>query len=472
MNEFQPCADNLGMPAIQDCKPEAREPLTSVSADLIAAKRQRELRPTQSDRSVGLWPLAARCLGISARTPTSRTVSVRGSQSVASASVPGVVELEIADDICPAWVAPETRLRVPVPPTRSVDLGDHDVLAWGVWNDGRRSPILAQTGAGLETAFPWETWTEYILTESYASWRRRPLYTRLPVSYRVLPSGLRYRLAMRMCRSRRAEEQSFPTPLFEGGFEALRHVWRSVTDPLAGAPASRLCLTHDVDSEEGFRFVKDLAGVELSLGLRSSWNIVVAEYPVDASIVHWLMDHGFEIGLHDYVHDNKLIYLSECALRRRLDRCLGFIERWNVAGFRSPSWFRSPRLLRVLRDYVQYDCSCLDFDWLCPAGRGGVLTATPFVHHGIVEIPTTLPFEAPLLESCDPALVPAYWRPKVDWLVAVGGQIVVNTHPDPEYSGNLDMIRSYGRFLEEALESCNGRWSLPRALAAEVRPRV
>jgi len=188
---------------------------------------------------------------------------------------------------------------------------------------------------------------------------------------------------------------------------------------------------------------------------------------IDHGVLAWLAERGFEIGLHGYNHDNRLSFLPETRLRRRLERCRELMTRYSIRGFRSPSWLRNGRLMRVLADYVQYDCSCLDFDWLCPAGSGGVLSASPFRVGRLVEIPTTLPFEAPVCAGADPSEAPAYWGRKIDWLVAVGGQAVVVTHPEPHYSGNQPMLKAYARFLEQLLGAFDGRWDLPRDLAGE-----
>jgi len=361
------------------------------------------------------------------------------------------------------------QLHVPVPGVETPPLAEQHALLWGTRADGRIQPLAALTDDGLALAYEWRTWQNHILTEEYASSRRRPLYTRCPISYRIVPAGLRHRLAVRMCTNRRKDTIAFPATPFDGGFEALRHVVRRFSlQSLPTPPSPRICLTHDVDTQAGFRFVERIAEVECSLGLRSSWNIVVHEYPHDRRVLDWLVDRGFEIGLHDCYHDNRLIYLAEDSLRRRLDTCRPFIDRYHVRGFRSPSWLRNAQLFRVLVDYVSYDASCLDFDWLCPAGRGGVLTATPFAIEGLIELPTTLPFEAPLLTGLELAAVPAYWRPKIEWLRQVQGQAVVNTHPDPHYLGNEAGIRVYARFLQDLLEAFQGRWSLPADLAAET----
>ncbi|UCG15130.1 MAG: hypothetical protein JSV19_07510 [Phycisphaerales bacterium] len=380
---------------------------------------------------------------------------------------PAIVGLELDPQVRRPWMTDGMTLHVPVPPGERTELTQGRALVWGRFGPDRRLPLVADGDAGLETAYPWADWRSYILSERYATTRRRPLHTRSPISYKVVPDRIRYVLARRMCRARAKQATAFPAAPFDGGFEALRSVVRGELTSDAPDPAPRICLTHDIDVPN-FQFVKQIAHVESALGLRSCWNVVPFGYRVNYRVCDWLIENGFEIGLHGYCHDNRLIYLSESRLRRRLDACRGFVERYAVCGFRSPSWFRNARLMRVLADYVKYDCSCLDFDWLCPAGRGGVLTATPFRFGRLIEIPTTLPFEAPLLVGTDPADTVAYWRPKIDWLVQVHGQAVINAHPDPHYSGNGPMIAAYRQLLEELLAAYGDRWSLPRDLAEEV----
>lgn len=387
------------------------------------------------------------------------------------------MELEFVPPLRPRGSTPTTKFLVPIPLERPRELPENDVAVWATASNGHRFPLAIHRAGQLELAFNWPDWVHFIRTEQYATWRRRPLFTRFPMSYHLVPAKVRHALAKQMCKRRESSSNQFPASLFDGGFEALRDMIgghglvscdvsreKSSTPP----PAPRICLTHDVDSAEGMKRVASLAAVEQSLGVRSCWNFVVGEYALGHKLLNTLCTDGHEIGLHDYYHDNRTIYLPESELRARLDRCRPFMEQYSVKGFRSPSWFRSPTMLRVLHDYVLYDTSCLDFDWLCPAGKGGVLSPHPFSMDGLIEIPTTLPFEYPLLLDVDPHLIPAYWEPKVEWLAAVGGQVVVNTHPESHYCGSPLMLRAYARFLEDLLYKLNGAWSLPNALAAEV----
>ncbi len=380
-----------------------------------------------------------------------------------------IVDLVLDDAARPAWVDPDWQLRVPVPgvPAR---LHTGECCVHGCFADGRRIPLVSRDGNQLQTAFPWNDWSDYIRLERYATWKRRPLHTFFPVSYHLIPSGTRHRLASWMYRGRDGQDDCFPSAPFDAGFETLRFLvekFRQDTS-LAQRPAPAVCLTHDVDTEDGFDWIPVIADLEESLGVRSCWNIVAHQYEINHAILGRLEERGFEIGLHDSLHDNKLVYLSEAATRRRLDRCRPFLERYQVRGFRSPSWLRNEMLYRILQDYVSYDSSCLDFDWLCPAGRGGALTCSPFRVGRLVEIPVTLPLEAPWLTAVGAAPLLEYWEPKLRWLKNIGGCAVVNTHPDPHYTGSAERVHAYGRFVEMLLEKYGNRWRLPRDLANEV----
>ncbi len=402
------------------------------------------------------------CMTLAMRaSPTDSGAGIADTQSA-------VAVLGIDPSFRPAWVSPEMRLYIPLPNSHPRSLPVGEAVAWGTLKSGERIPLVASGDSGLATAYVWSAWRDFILTEQYATWRRRPLYTRSPISYRVVPDRLRHALAARMCRGRDKEPAAFPFPPFDGGFVALRDILRRGATSAPTRPAPRICLTHDIDTPAGFEHVREIAEVERSLGLRSSWNVVPFGQCVDFKTCDWLMGAGYEIGLHGHCHDNRLIYLSESEMRRRFDACGEFIARYDVRGFRSPSWLRNMRLMRVLAGYVDYDCSCLDFDWLCPAGRGGVLTPDPFRFGRLVELPTTIPFEAPAMLTGGAPETVAYWRGKVEWLKGVGGQALVSTHPDPHYLGNPPMIRAYATFLEELLSVFDGQWSLPRVLADEV----
>jgi len=66
-------------------------------------------------------------------------------------------------------------------------------------------------------------------------------------------------------------------------------------------------LTHDVEGQLGLDRVKQLAELEMELGFRSSFNFVPeGEYTLPTALRSWLVDRGFEVGVHDLHHDGRL----------------------------------------------------------------------------------------------------------------------------------------------------------------------
>jgi hypothetical protein len=249
------------------------------------------------------------------------------------------------------------------------------------------------------------------------------------------------------------------------GFALLRHFASHPEPP----DRSNLILTHDVDTAQGFEWARRIAQCEMDHGFRSSWNVVTSAYPIDHDTLAWLVERGFEIGVHGETHDNRLPFRSEAEMRRRFDWMRPFRERYGVAGFRSPSWCRTPLLFDVLSDHFAYDSSCLDVDENCPCGDGGVGTTQPFlIRPSLVEVPATLPFETPSLRGLEWSRATEFWWPKIRWSTDARANIVVNTHPDSHFSGNAEALEAYCGLLGR-LGPLGLRNVLPRDAVADFR---
>ncbi len=373
---------------------------------------------------------------------------------MAQPRIPHIASIEIDPAYRPEWFVESAGAHVPLPPPDvtppRTDLPGTVI----VWTDSNHShlPLISIEQGKPHSRYDWTSWWQFVVGEQY---RRlsRPLYTRLPFHYHRIPGALRNMAARLMLSSQAPSTQlsnAFPAFPIEQGFELLVHVWRRFalppdqTTPLT----SETVLTHDVDTSAGYRWVKQTAELELAYGFQSVWNVVGQVPSTHFPVLDWLVDHGCSIGLHGYNHDNKLAFLAPEQIRRRLDACRPLIERYDIRCFRSPSWFRSDALFKVLADYVTVDYSRLDTDRSCPGGVGGCLWTKPFTLNGLTHVPTTVPFEDPLYWGHTPEQLVDFWRPKVDWLHACGGGIVVNTHPEPQFSGNARMLDAYARFLE------------------------
>lgn len=242
-----------------------------------------------------------------------------------------------------------------------------------------------------------------------------------------------------------------------------------------------LLLTHDVEGPAGLDRCIRLAELEEKHGFRSSFNLIPeGGYTVPPELRQRLEEMGFEIGVHDLRHDGSLF-----RSRRSFDECAPRInthlKEWNAVGFRAGFMFHNLEWIKALD--IEYDASTFDTDPFEPQ-PDGVGTIFPFAvddedpARRYIEIPYTLPQDATLflvLRERDIEI----WRRKTEWLVAHGGMVHVNVHPDylcfdgkrpatSEFDAGL-----YERFLLHIKESYGDRyWNpLPRELGRFVAKR-
>ncbi|NLW33610.1 MAG: hypothetical protein GXY77_19360 [Fibrobacter sp.] len=244
-----------------------------------------------------------------------------------------------------------------------------------------------------------------------------------------------------------------------------RNIWpinESCGDPPSGwqgwpdGKQFAFVLTHDVESQRGLERIKQLAEIDREYGFKSAFNIVPCKYPVPEETRSWLLDNGFEIGVHDYNHDGKL-YNSEKIFNERAQIINSILKKWNVTGFRSAAMHHNLEWIAKLD--IDYDCSTFDTDPFEPQ-PDGVNTIFPYWYQseitgkGFVEIPYTLPQDFTLFvlkkeKDC------SIWKEKLEWIAEKGGMATVIVHPDyiflndkkkhsvDEYSSEL-----YIQFLE------------------------
>ena len=261
----------------------------------------------------------------------------------------------------------------------------------------------------------------------------RPLLTR--TYYQVkpfVPKSLRW--ALRRCRAagiRKRHAAVWP----------INEAAGNTPDAWPGWPDGKrfaLVLTHDVESQVGVDQVRALAEVEMKHGFRSSFNFIPeGEYGVPASLREWLLDRGFEVGVHDLNHDGKL-YQSRTGFAAKARRINHYLREWNATGFRSGFMLRELGWLHDLD--IEYECSTFDTDPFEPQPTGAHTifpywihrpedTAEPGRRKGYVELPYTLPQDSTLfllLREPDTEI----WRRKTEWIIRRGGMVLMNVHPD------------------------------------------
>ncbi len=233
-----------------------------------------------------------------------------------------------------------------------------------------------------------------------------------------------------------------------------------------GRARAALILTHDVESAAGLLNTVRVADAEEQRGLRSSFNIVARQYPIDWGIVRELKGRGFEIGVHGVFHDRSM-FSSREQFEEQQPALGEAVEDFEATGFRSPSTHRVLDWLPELP--VAYDCSVPHSDPYEPQ-PGGCCSPWPYMIDDLVELPYTLPQDHTLFTLLRHR-TPDLWLRQVDRLERAHGLIHCLSHPDPGYLGDERQFGIYQAFLD-AMAEREGLWkALPREVAAWWRAR-
>jgi len=277
------------------------------------------------------------------------------------------------------------------------------------------------------------------------NWRFR-LLTRMPFSYRLIPSSIRNRFfkAKRSVTAFR-EELLGPIEFLRSLFLASLAIASKDPIPIIGfwrrGKSYALAVSHDVETQLG---LEDGAGrlieVEKELGIRSTWNLPTDRYSLSSQLVIALAQNG-EVGGHDTKHDGRLFFAGITDKLDRVKRCrerLEFLSRRPVRGFRAPLLQHSRELVETLgKAGYEYDSSMPSWEPLSPTSLKphGVGTVFPFLISGLVEIPVSMPQDHQLIRVGGLGVAAA-----VDqllevsrWIRKAGGACVLLVHPDYEF---------------------------------------
>lgn len=279
--------------------------------------------------------------------------------------------------------------------------------------------------------------------------------------YRVKPFlPLWLRMGMRRAYAQKLREKNSDTwPIDESAARA--------PEGWSGWPEGKkfaFVLTHDVESSAGMKNLKKLAELEMGLGLRASFNFVPeGDYVVPSELRSWLVERGFEIGVHD-LHHNGRLYDQRDNFRRKAERINSYIAEWGVSGFRSAFMMRELDWIHELD--VEYDSSTFDTDPFEPQPDGcGSIFPLWFPNpdaedSGYVELPYTLAQDSTLFFVLQEKTVDI-WKTKLDWLVQQGGLVLINIHPDyVDFESQKFSLRSYpSTLLSEFFSYLTTRYS-------------
>lgn len=213
-----------------------------------------------------------------------------------------------------------------------------------------------------------------------------------------------------------------------------------------------LCLTHDVDTSDGFNKITEFVEIEQDLGFVSTFFLPAFHYDIDFKLLKLIEGFGFEIGIHGYNHDGRLPFTNLQEIDRKLKKSIDkFREHVKVFGYRSPSFLRTPNLYKILEKYFLYDSSAPDtLNLSFKTSFDGCGSVFPYQRGNILEIPVTISNDADLLiYGYNPEQILRIWREKINFIRNIGGTATVLTHTDPHFSGNKKMLELYRKFLKE-----------------------
>jgi hypothetical protein len=290
----------------------------------------------------------------------------------------------------------------------------------------------------------------------------------------AMPRHLQLRL--RRAFTRVQARSSFPRWPLEDSLHALYAWLFGLVTKIAGRPVPfidrwpegrswALVLTHDVETESGYRDMELLRAPERELGYRSSWNFVPLRYQVSDATLRALRQEGCEVGVHGLRHDGRDLG-SRPLVAKRLPEIRKYADRWQAAGFRSPATQRQWDLMPTLG--FDYDSSYSDTDPYEPQ-PGGCCTYLPYFNEHMVELPITLPQDHTMfsiLENPDAEL----WFRKAQSLRERHAMVLALTHPD--YAKDPRVSDGY-RSLLECFHGDSTVWhALPGEVAAWWRQRA
>ena len=227
-------------------------------------------------------------------------------------------------------------------------------------------------------------------------------------------------------------------------------------------------MTHDIETEAGRDFCKELVEIDASFGIKSSYQIVPEErYEVPETFLDFLRSSGCEVNLHGDNHDGTLFSNREDFLRR-IKRINQYAKEYGAVGFRSPVLYRN---------LEWYDAMQFSYDMSVPASahlepqRGGCCTVMPYFVGDVVELPLTTTQDYSLWNILRDRSI-ELWKKEIDLVLGKNGLVSFNTHPD--YIMSDGCVDLYRQLLQHLTEVCAGRhaWlALPKEVDLWWRQR-
>jgi len=374
-----------------------------------------------------------------------------------------LLSLVLNDNLMPPWQT-DNKVGPIFFPTVYKNTVEGDILAF-FDNEKERFPAIVRKGDKIIFNFDPQSTIDFMQSEQYLA-PHKLFYRFLPVQYHLIPGRMRRyikRLSVLIKKNISAKGGlKFPSWPIEASVETIKYVFFSCQRLLdnrdlklspfwPGNKKFALILSHDIDTSAGFGNIDKFIAIEKKYDWRSSWFVVGEFFKAHKKQLTAMVEDGFEIGCHGYVHDNKLTSFTKERMREDLLRGSDMLKELGIKGFRSPSLLRSRQLFEVLEGLFLYDTSVPDTEaFLQIAHRSGCCTVFPYsILDNLLEVPITLPLDSTLMAlGFKPEQIYEIWKEKIEWVRKTGGIAHITTHAESYYSGNRNMLRVYERLLD------------------------
>lgn len=221
-----------------------------------------------------------------------------------------------------------------------------------------------------------------------------------------------------------------------------------------GGKRGVICLSHDIDNQKDYKYIKETYQLNKKYGVVSSFNFLTDwGYEIEKKLLEEFSDNGFEIGLHGYTHDIAIGIRSEDRLRRELSMALKKLD-FPVKGYRAPAFAISRRLLKILKEFgIKYDSSMKTIS--CYSSQSAEVFY-PYRYPGvdIWEVPLTIQDDRVFRDlhlSNEEAV--GVIKELASRIVRIGGVCVINNHP-----GLIQKKIHYYQELLEWISSLKDVW--------------
>ena len=293
---------------------------------------------------------------------------------------------------------------------------------------------------------------------------QKPLSSRLPISYQLIPPRIRSYIASligHIQRTRTHRWASFPAWPLDLSTDFLADL-AGIENPLMPDGKTPVILTHDIDSAEGLINLPKFLKMEEQVGARSVNFIVPCGWPLDHGRLHEIIDRGHEIGIHGYNHSNTTAFCKPAIRYQRFKAMKSLIEKFFIKGYRAPSLLRNQDLLGDLSSCFKYDSSIPTSGGLFPVPNNGCASARTYEVEGIIEIPLSMPRDGSLrFLGYSPEQILSTWIECAESISAAQGNVVLLTHCEKRFCGSVIMQKIYQQFLNFIASNNQFKWSTP-----------